>query len=399
MKGSSVLKAFIVIIAAVFIINQVFSSVYKPIQTESAIYHTAVDGLNITGTIIRNEILVSYDGGGVMHFVTSDGSRVAKNGVIANIYDTAEASITVTEIETVKAKIADLEDILSYNDIEAVNLELINQRVDEKVNNLVKSTATGDFVNSHKSAEELLSALNRKQAALGTANDFSGQLESLNASLSNLNASLPTARGQVLATESGYFVSKTDGYENVFKSDDLSSITSEYLISASSESHPENIVGKIVSDYEWYIAANVTINQSLNYKEGDSLKLLTSVNSSPELTVKVEKINISASGEGAVIIFSCSDMNSELATMRSGPMTVVKSEYSGLRVNKKALRVVDGERGVYVLSGMQIHFVPVEILYSNESFMICKKDKDSVLKLYDSVVVKGRNLYDGKIVS
>lgn len=399
MKGSSVLKAFIVVLAAVFIINQIVSSVYKPVKTESAVYYTAVDGMNITGLIIRNEILVSYDGAGVMHFVTPDGNRVSKGGVIANIYDNAAASITVSEIEEVRAKISDLEDILSYNDIEAVNLDLINQRVEEKVNSFVMSTATGEYGNTQTGADELLSALNRKQAALGTANDFSGQLETLNNTLATLNASLPSARGQVLAAESGYFVSKTDGYENIFSSNDLTKITPEFLASSKAEAHPENIVGKIVSDYEWYIAAEVTINQSLNYKEGDTLKIQTSVKSSPELSVEVKKINISESGSSAVIIFSCNEMNSELAVMRSGPMTVVKHEYSGLRVDKKALRVVDGERGVYVLSGMQIHFVPVEIVYSNERYMICEKDKDSVLKLYDSVVVKGRNLYDGKIVS
>jgi hypothetical protein len=87
--------------------------------------------------------------------------------------------------------------------------------------------------------------------------------------------------------------------------------------------------------------------------------------------------------------------------MRSGPMTVVKAEFSGLRVPRKALRVVDSVRGVYVLSGMQIKFVPVNIIYSNDSFIICEKvnENSGVLKLYDRVVVKGKNLYDGKIVS
>ena len=86
--------------------------------------------------------------------------------------------------------------------------------------------------------------------------------------------------------------------------------------------------------------------------------------------------------------------------MRSGPMTVIKSEYSGLMVSRKALRVVDSVRGVYVVNGMQINFVPVNIIYSAEDFYICEKqtDNDGVLKLYDSVVVKGKNLYDGKII-
>lgn len=399
MKGSSVLKIFLLLLAVVFIANQIISSVYKPIKTESAVYYTAVDGVNITGLIIRNEILVRHTGSGVLHFVIPDGNRVAKNGTIANVYDNESASITVTQIENVKKQISDIEDILSFNNVEAVNLDLINERVEQSVDKLILSTATGDYKDVSLSSQELLSAVNRKQAALGTVNDFSAQLSSLNEQLTSLNSALPVVRANVLAEESGYFVSKTDGFEQVLTPDDLTAVTPEFLATAQVKEQESDVIGKIVSDYEWYIAAEVSINQSLNYKEGESLKLITSVKSSPELSVKVEKINISESSSRAVVIFSCNEMNSELATMRSGPMTVVKAEYSGLKVSRSAMRVVNSERGVYVLSGMQISFVPVEILYSNDSYYICKKDKDSVLKLYDRVVVKGKNLYDGKIVS
>ena len=144
----------------------------------------------------------------------------------------------------------------------------------------------------------------------------------------------------------------------------------------------------------------MTINESLNYKEGDSLTIYTSVKSYPKLPVTVSKINISESSSSAVVIFACSEMNSELASMRSGPMTIVKQEYSGLKVPSSALRVVDSKRGVYVLTGMQVKFVEVNVLYKNDSYMICEKQTsdDTVLRLYDEVIVKGKNLYDGKIV-
>ena len=163
----------------------------------------------------------------------------------------------------------------------------------------------------------------------------------------------------------------------------------------------DSIVGKIVSDYEWYIAAEVTINESLNYKEGDKLTIYTSVKSYPKLPVTVSKINISESGSSAVVLFACNDMNSELASMRTGPMTVVKKEYSGLKVHKSALRVVDSKRGVYVLTGMQVKFVEVNVIFTDGEYLICEKQTSdsSVLRLYDEVIVKGKNLYDGKIIS
>ncbi len=400
MKGSKFLKICLCIIGAIFIINQLVASLYMPIKTETATYYTANDGFKITGYIIRGESYVTSDSGGVLHFVTADGIRVAKNGTIANIYSNEDASITVSQIEDIRSQIADIEDILSYNDVEAANLELINSKISESLRDMLFTGAAGNYDEIQAVSEELLSASNRKQAALGVTTGLSERLSALKTELSGLQADLPAAAGKVKAKKSGYFVSKTDGYEKVLTTKDLSEITPEFLSDMKPKKVAENVVGKIVSDYEWYVAATVPLNDSLKYKEGQELKLLTNVKSSPSLSATVEKINISETETDAVIIFKCSDMNSSLATMRSGNMTVVTKEYSGLRISKKALRVVNSVKGVYVQNGMQVNFVPVNIIYRNESYIICEKQNEQgdYLKLYDNVVVKGRNLYDGKIV-
>lgn len=400
MRGSSVLKGFIIMLAAVFAVHQFVSSVYSPVKTETAVFYSASDGLNITGLIIRSETLVTSSGGGVMHFVLEDGSRVAKDGVIANIYDSESASITLSKIDSVNTKIEDIEEMLSYNDLEAADLDMINAKATQSLNSLIVSGASGNYGNMSELSDELLSALNRRQVAMGETTDFSAQLEQLKAEKSELSASLPAAKGTVKAAMSGYFVSKADGYETVLTCGSPESITPEFMSSVSAAELPDGVIGKIVSDYEWYIAAEISINESLKYKEGDSLTIYTSVKSYPKLPVTVKKINISENSSSAVVVFSCNEMNSELATMRSGPMTVVTKEYDGLRVPSSALRVVDSKRGVYVLTGMQVKFVEVNVLYNDDSYMICEKQTsdESVLRLYDEVIVKGKNLYDGKIV-
>lgn len=400
MKGSKIFKVLFLGFISIFIINQLVSSLYSPIKTETAVFYTANDGFKITGQIIRDETLITSNNSGVLHFITSDGSRVSKNGVIANIYSSESASITVSELEILKSQISDIEDILSYNDVQAANLELINSRINRSLDNMLFASSADDFTTTEQLSKELLSAANRKQAALGDTSGLSKRLASLKNEVKELSGTLPSPKGKVRAGESGYFVSKTDGFEKVFTVSDLSKITPEYLKEAKAEKNAENVIGKIVSDYEWYIAATVSINDSLKYKEGQELKLITTVKSSPTLSVTVKKINISETQENAVIIFACSDMNSELATIRSGVMTVISREYSGLRVPRKALRVVNSVKGVYVQNGVQVNFVPVDIVYTNDDFMLCKKQNDSknYLKLYDKVVVKGRNLYDGKVV-
>ena len=400
MRGTTVLKGFVILLAAVFAVHQFISSVYSPVKTETAVFYSASDGLNITGLIIRSETLVTSSEGGVMHFVLEDGSRVAKDGVIANIYDSESASITLSKIDSVNTKIEDIEEMLSYNDLEAADLDMINAKATQSLNNLIVSGASGNFGNMSELSDELLSALNRRQVAMGETTDFSAQLEQLKAEKNELSASLPAAKGKVKAAMSGYFVSKADGYETVLTCGNPESITPEFMSSVSAAELPDGVIGKIVSDYEWYIAAEISINESLKYKEGDSLTIYTSVKSYPKLPVTVKKINISESSSSAVVVFSCNEMNSELATMRSGPMTVVTKEYDGLRVPSAALRVVDSKRGVYVLTGMQVKFVEVNILHKDDSYMICEKQTsdESVLRLYDEVIVKGKNLYDGKIV-
>ncbi len=407
MKKISPIKLLIIFLALVFVVHQLISVLYKPISTENAYFYTANNGLDITGVIIRNEKLVTSDKGGVLHFMIPDGNRVSKDGTIANIYTNEEASITLNKINIVKEKISDIEDILSQNNVEAANFDVANTNVDNKLNELILSSAYGDFSLVDHYCGQLLNALNKRQAVLGDTNAFSNELSSLNNELSSLNKELSTLEsslsdpiGQIKSTQSGYFISKTDGYENSFPIDDLTKITPDFLSKLKKKKQPSNVIGKIVSDYEWYIAATVPINDSMNFKVDDDLIIHTSTNASPDFGAKVKNINLSADGTNAVIIFSCSDMNSELATMRTGAMTVIKEEYSGLRIPEKALRVVDSVKGVYVVSGMQIKFTPVDIVFTGKDFVLCKKDeKDNSLRLYDQVVVRGKNLYDGKIIS
>ena len=400
MKKNTVLRIFLITLVAVFVFHQVYSSVYKPVVTESAEFFETVDGLKIDGTIIRRESIITGGKKGSLHFAVSDGMRVAKNGVVATIYGSDEASITLSAIDDINRQIKDIEDMTAYNDLQAVDLDVVNNKVDKALNGVVLGTRGSNFTGVNSNLRELLSAINRRQLITGEQTDFSDKLNALKDKKTKLEASLPAEKGSIRAAQSGYFVSGTDGYETVFTGEELSYITSEFLAKAKPAKAPKNAIGKIVSDYEWYIAAPISLNDSLKYKEGETLTIKTSIKSHSSLSVTVKKINISEGTNEAVIIFSCQQMSSELATLRRGNMTVVSKTYSGLKVSRRALRVIDGKSGVYVLSGRSVKFVPVNVVYRADDYVICEQEvsNSSVLRLYDEVVVKGRNLYDGKVV-
>ncbi len=400
MREHKILKTFLCVLTVVFIVHQVYSSTYKPITTASAESYTAVDGFKINATIIREEKIITADTSGALHFVLGDGERVAKDGVIANIYSNAEASVTVNRIAQLDEFIDDIEQMQSYNDVEAADISLVNNKVNNSLNDMIRGIASGDFSSVEINSAELLNSISRRQMITGEQTDFSARLDELKKERDGLNADLPKPIGNITTEESGYFVSGLDGYENVLSCDNIEEITPEYLDGLKVDTIPDNAIGKIVSGYTWYIAAKVELSDSLKYKVGDKLTLKTTLKSTPELNVTLEQINSSKSDGTMVLVFSSTQMNSELASVRKGSMTIINNTYTGLKLPAKALRFQDGKTGVFVRSGATLKFVGVNVIYRTDDYIVCEQQvsNDTVLRLYDDVVVKGKRLYDGKIV-
>ncbi|MBO4433283.1 MAG: hypothetical protein J5852_07125 [Clostridia bacterium] len=395
------LKILLLLIAIIFVAHQLYSSFYKPIGTETAEYFEVVSGVSAQGVIIRSEKIITNDTSGALHYITTDGTRAAKGGKIAEIYSDSSISGKISRMHTIESELDSISQIEEYNNVMAPDMDIVGGKVNDSLNALIRAGATGNYETTPELFEQFIMNVNRRQVLTGEITDFTAKKEALSKELKELESSIPAATGKVVAETSGYFVSSVDGYEQVLTTKDLSLITPEFLEKVKPEAQPENAIGKIVSDYEWYIAAEMGINDSLKYKEGDTLTIKTAVKSAPELSVTVNCINMAKDNNSAVVVFSCQQMNGDLAKMRRGPITVVDKVYRGLKLSKKDLRVVDGVTGVYTVSGMRLKFVPVNVLYSTEDFIICEQQisEKTVLRLYDEVVVKGKGLYDGKVIS
>ena len=384
----------------VFLLFQIYSATFSSISTASAIPFDYTEGIDTTGIIIRDETLVKSSEQGTLHFAVSDGEKIAKGGVIAHIYDGDSASANATKIEELKAQLKKIEEIEGYNNMMAVDLSTVNAKISNYYNDFVFNSSLGRYDKLSESVSGLLTMMTRKKVATGEQTDFSSLKDAINIQINQLSQSSGNVKGSIKASVSGYFVSVVDNYEDKLSTKDLSVFTPDYFNELTAGEDTKDVIGKIVYDYKWYIAGLVPINDSKFYKIGETVTLKTTTTSNPRLTAKVERVNLSPTGDNAVIIFSCNEMSSELATMRSGAITIIKNEYSGLKVDSKALRVVDGKTGVYIVSGLEAKFVEANILYSNDSYAICELNNgdSSKLRLYDEVIVKGKNLYDGKII-
>ena len=312
------------------------------------------------------------------------------------------ASAAAARIQEIDQQLAVIQEIEGYNDLTAVDMGTINARISNYLDAFVYSAQDGRFNGVGQRASDLLTIMTRKQVATGEQSDFSALKESLNKEKTTLSGQMGSPKGNILADTAGYFVSNADGLENVLTADDLTAFTPERLAALKAETVSATAVGKIVYDYEWFLAAPVSLNDSMRYKVGERAIIKTEFSSVPRLTATVECINLSAKADEAVIIFRCNEMNSELAALRTGSVTIIKDEHTGICIDRDALRVVEGQTGVYVVSGLEAKFVTVEILFSKDEldYAICELNTtdSSKLRLYDEVIVKGKNLYDGKII-
>ena len=75
---------------------------------------------------------------------------------------------------------------------------------------------------------------------------------------------------------------------------------------------------------------------------------------------------------------------------RSCEIDVIIDSYRGLRVDKNAIRKVDGKEGVYVRNNGILKYREVDILYIGSTFAVVKYDalNTSGLQAYDEVVIK-----------
>lgn len=402
MKKFGVLKSVLIIVAALFVIHQVYAALYSPISTENAEFYVADEGIAAKATVIRKETIVVSNSTGSHHFCIQNGCRVAKNGVLADIYGSDADSLAVSKLDSINQRISDLEEITGYNDTSAADISLIRQDVIDSVNEFVKSSSAGDYTGAVDIEKDLLFSINRKQFVTGETTDFSGQLEALKAEQASLSQSQPTPVASIRAEVSGYFVSSVDGYENLLTTEKLEELTPEKLEGLKPETAAENVIGKIVSDEGWYFAVNVSVSEASKYKVDDELTVKMKIKNNSQIAAKVKQINISSSSGKAVILLSCAEMNNELAGIRTAEVNIISKEYKGLKLSRSALKVVKGQSGVYVVSGMALKFVKVDVIYSTDDFIVCKQentDDKTVLRLYDEVVVKGKNLYEGKIIN
>lgn len=378
-------------------------------DTETADEVIEQEKLDLKAFIVRDEEYIDQKTTGTVVPLIKDGMRVASGDAVARVCGTTEDAANMSALLDAKESLARYQELSEQTELNALDMEKLNKDIDSSFTELIEASGKGDFSNVSQNIEELENKLASKQILKDGTIDLTAKFNELGAKIKSLE-SKKISSSDVLAPLSGYYISNLDGYENAIdydKIDDLTVGEAEKLF----DKKPDDVtgrMGKIVGSYKWYLVTVMDSKYSLLMAEGDTMKINMPYYGFKDVEVRVEKISTTQNNKVAVA-FSCNRMNETYANMRAEDIELVFKEYKGYKVNSSSIRREKDEKGneidiVYILRGDIMNARKIEIIYDAGDYVLVSEETEASngyrpIKRYDEVIVKGRNLSDGKSIS
>ncbi len=376
-------------------------------DTVSALFAEASASDEYRGVFVRSEEPIRFSGRGTLSYNVSDGGRLGKGTLIAEVYpDDSQISINGEKAKLGK-KLELLEKIQNPGTRESAQPASLSESIEEDYRSLICSRDLGDYSSMEKAMDDILVHMSTYQLITDETVDFSQQTVDVRSQLTALEQNSIQPIEPVTAERSAYFVSYCDGYEEKFTKENIGFITINDIRSVTDDRLTDsNIVGKLVDGYTWYLLV-IADNSRKIYSVGENVSLR--FDSSADL-YGAEIIDIRNEGDPSesILTLSCEQFNSDLVQHRVEDVELIKEQYRGLKVPREAIRFLDipekrydsndkeyevtsRKKGVYTRKGEQVTFKQIDVIYEGSDYVLSKShpNDSDFLTLYDDIVLEG----------
>lgn len=386
----------------IMIVSQLFIHFYNPIKTEVAALYSTTDYIGFKGIYARDEKLVSYNVSGVLNYTHPDGYKVAKNSVIAEVYRNQSDLACQQQIDDLIARRTVLQDAQSLVGTDSSQLESFSNQIYDKHSEMMQHLCDGDYKSASALKSDMLNLRSKKEIVKGSETSYSEKIQEINNQISTLKAQISRDPYAISIGETGYFVSVVDGYEDILNSETVFELTKEQieqiLAADTADSNPSGVIGKLIDGYKWYMVAILDTVRMGTVFEGAVVTLRVGYS---QQDVKASIVSLKRQEDGSSIcIFECDTFSSDFVDGRVVQVKLLMDSYDGIRIPTSAIRIVDNKAGVYIRNGIKVEFKQIKQMISEEDYTLVEdtSDLDGYISLYDTVIVEGKDLYDGKII-
>lgn len=358
------------------------------------------DSIISQGIICRDEVVLTRNGAGAVDYLVSDGDRVSKGKLLADIYPSYTDIRNLTYLRNMQSTLEDINLASGFLDSGTIDMSATKKQLSSQLSGLSTTEILNDFQSLDSKLSEIALSLNKISVATGKTSNFTAAENQLKSEIAACRSLIGNVQDRLYSSYTGYFIQSTDGYENIATVDNFLNMSCEEgmsILNADSRySRSKNEYGKIITDYKWNLCTYIDNELAKKLYEGKSVKISIDVkrNEYRKATVK----HIENKGEKTLVVIQCTSMSTLAAKARITDCEILFKQYEGIKIPKSALRFDGEQMGVYVNFSNLVQFKKITPVYEDENYVVIpiETTANNQVKLHDSIIVKGRNLYDGK---
>jgi len=409
--NSPVLKTILIVILFLFLTFivaypiVVFSDVSSDIKTQTVVRRTVYNTIDTEAFVVRNETIITNSHSGTLVPELTNGSKVAIGDTVAQVYTDDGVAENAARLSELKAEIN------YYMTVKGTgagtlqsDIDLYKSSVSDTLLAMASASEQDELSEIYELSRQMREIVTKKQIVTGNEIDVTDILTELQNEYESLKGRAVSSYS-VTAEKSGYFVSSCDGYENSVDFENVKNMNPDAVNNAiATEQSPISAasVGKIITDFNWYLVCNTTLKDMGSIERGDNVTVSFMNSTVRDLTMRVIAVNQSEDNSSVTLVLGCNIMDEDIAALRKATIKIRVEAISGLALDRKALRTVGGQKGVYIKVGNIAEFRTVNIIYSDENIVIADNTEaklDDHLELYDEIILEGTDLYDSKLLN
>lgn len=390
----------IVLVIIIFVILQfaaqkVISMFNDDYKTETATLYSSAEKLSLNGVYVRDEEVVTTNAKGVLSYPNEDGSKIAKNSVVAYVYRSEEDIFVNKKIDALKEEVELLAKEQSPGTTDVAQPEFISALIEEKYQTVASMIVKNDLEGLAEERKNFQSLLGIYQIVINKETDYNDKIDELNKEIKELERKRSQPVDMVTVPDSGYFISYVDGYEDMLSSESIGSLTAEQIEEIvendgyDSSRISSRAVGKLVDGYKWNIVGVADIDDSV-FKLGSNVTVkLPSTRDT--IKAKIEDIIETDSPEKSILVLSCDKLNYNLVQYRTERIEIILNDFSGIKVPRSAIRFnKQNELGVYILEGQRVTFKKLDVIFECDDYLLSGITSDSdYISVYDEIIISG----------
>lgn len=375
-----------------YLLYQVISVLSAPYKTVLCTQTTVTDSVSADGIAIRNEAALGGSQGVGYSYQVADGFRVSAGEVIAYIYANEAHAEKIQRLNSLRAE-RDM--LIALQNSAAGTADILQSK--NELYTAISRFSQGYSNNIDTKQIKLALASYYRQASREA--DYGSRIAGLNTLISSLEISQSEPPLQLTAPHSGYVITHCDGFEGLISGDDVFTVTIDQLEGVMTAPIVHSSTPKLTDGFVWYFAVIVDSEYAARLRTGDHLSLDFTYSGGEEIPARIVRTDLDSEKGKLLVIFELDRFNSSTAGLRLETVKINFRSYTGVTVPRSALRMENGQTGVYIKFGNVVRFVTIDPVFENDSFILSAAQaggSSGKLRLYDEIIVEGRDLYVGK---